>query len=193
MCSQIMLCVTESSSKSTKANPPVNIKRAGPPLSCKCGGTDHQRISSKKCPLYKPRLKYMRDGPDPRHHQQTTTCTVNKGFVATLVQQELGPVIMDSVARCTDIHYDASRFLNGYVIWMLEQGRDYALVKASCARSFKLYWLSTPTAFILESLSETRQSMNIQLCIQPAVPLLCDGMMVLAWDNQYPLWRGSIA
>ncbi|KAI3650836.1 hypothetical protein MP228_004317 [Amoeboaphelidium protococcarum] len=163
MCSQITQCVTESSSKSTNANLPVNTKRAGPPLSCKCGGTDHQRISSKKCPLYKPRLKYMRDGPDPRHHQKTTTCTVNKGFVATLVQQELGPVIMDSVARCTDIHCEASRFLNGYVIWILD--------------SFKLYWLSTPTAFIVENLSETRQLMTIQFCIRPAVPLRCDAMM----------------
>ncbi|KAI3631294.1 hypothetical protein MIR68_010784 [Amoeboaphelidium protococcarum] len=82
---RIMRCVTESSQKSTNANPSFNIKRTGSPLRCKCGGTDHQRISSKKCPLYKPRLKYMRDGPDPLHHQQTRTSTVNMRFVATLV------------------------------------------------------------------------------------------------------------
>ncbi|KAI3642214.1 hypothetical protein MP228_011769 [Amoeboaphelidium protococcarum] len=167
---------TSGAYKSTNANPSVNIKRTGPPLRCKCGGTDHQRISSKKCPLYKPRQKYMRDGPDPRHHQYTTTCTVNMGFVATLVQQKLDPVIMDSVARCTDIHCEVSRFLTIAMSSGCQskavKSLICALVKASCASSFKLYRLSIPTAFILESLSETRQSMNTQVNLLAADVLI---------------------
>ncbi|KAI3647461.1 hypothetical protein MP228_007682 [Amoeboaphelidium protococcarum] len=46
------------------------------------------------------------------------------GLLPHWLHQELSLINMDSVARCTDIHCEDSRFLNGYVIWVSEQDRE---------------------------------------------------------------------
>ncbi|KAI3661632.1 hypothetical protein MP638_002884 [Amoeboaphelidium occidentale] len=86
---------------------------------CKCGSTEHQRISNKNCPLYKPRLKLQyRDTELPEKTVTTTT-----GLNSVLRIAPLNNIIMDAVARCTDIQVEVSRLLNGYVIWMIEENR----------------------------------------------------------------------
>ncbi|KAI3659247.1 hypothetical protein MP638_003275 [Amoeboaphelidium occidentale] len=86
---------------------------------CKCGSTEHQRISNKNCPLYKPRLKLQyRDAELP----EKTVTTIN-GFNSVWRIAPLKDIIMDAVARCTDIQVEVSRLLNGYVIWMIEENR----------------------------------------------------------------------
>ncbi|KAI3655570.1 hypothetical protein MP638_000268, partial [Amoeboaphelidium occidentale] len=86
---------------------------------CKCGSTEHQRISNKNCPLYKPRLKLQyRDTELPEKTVTTTT-----GLNSVLRIAPLKDIIMDAVARCTDIQVEVSRLLNGYVIWMIEENR----------------------------------------------------------------------
>ncbi|KAI3660479.1 hypothetical protein MP638_004308 [Amoeboaphelidium occidentale] len=86
---------------------------------CKCGSTEHQIISNKNCPLYKPRLKLQyRDTELPEKTVTTTT-----GLNSVLRIAPLKDIIMDAVARCTDIQVEVSRLLNGYVIWMIEENR----------------------------------------------------------------------
>ncbi|KAI3657692.1 hypothetical protein MP638_003702 [Amoeboaphelidium occidentale] len=86
---------------------------------CKYGSTEHQRISNKNCPLYKPRLKLQcRDTELPEKTVTTTT-----GLNSVLRIAPLKDIIMDAVARCTDIQVEVSRLLNGYVIWMIEENR----------------------------------------------------------------------
>ncbi|KAI3657739.1 hypothetical protein MP638_004343 [Amoeboaphelidium occidentale] len=86
---------------------------------CKCGSTEHQKISNKECPLYKSRLKLV-DQPFDRTERTVTTST---SLNAVLRIPVLKDVIMDAVARCTDIKVEASRLMNGYVIWMIEENR----------------------------------------------------------------------
>ncbi|KAI3659248.1 hypothetical protein MP638_003276 [Amoeboaphelidium occidentale] len=86
---------------------------------CKCGSTERQRISNKNCPLYKPRLKLQyRDTELP----EKTVTTIN-GLNSVLRIAPLNDIIIDAVAGCTDIQVEASRLLNGYVIWMIEENR----------------------------------------------------------------------
>lgn len=115
-------------SGATVVLPPQGTKRKAQPSCPTCGGTDHQRCSSKKCPQYKPRLKSRKvkkqDVALDDIPERKTICTVNIGLNTLLVAQQLRDVIIDAVARCTDIYSEASRFLNGYVIWRLEQGQN---------------------------------------------------------------------
>ncbi|KAI3655596.1 hypothetical protein MP638_004028 [Amoeboaphelidium occidentale] len=86
---------------------------------CKCGSTDHQGISNKNCPLYKPRLKLQyRDTELP----EKTVTTIN-GLNSVLRIAPLKDIIMDAVACCNDIQVEVSRLLNGYVIWMIKENR----------------------------------------------------------------------
>ncbi|KAI3655316.1 hypothetical protein MP638_001727, partial [Amoeboaphelidium occidentale] len=80
---------------------------------CKCGSTEHQRISNKNCPLYKPRLKLV-DQPPDRPERTVTTFT---GLKCVLKIPALNDVPLDAVARCTDIMFEACRLMNGFVIW----------------------------------------------------------------------------
>jgi hypothetical protein len=69
---------------------------------CKCGSTEHQRISNKNCPLYKPRLKpQYRETELPEKTVTTTT-----GLNSVLRIAALKDIIMDAVARCTDIQVE---------------------------------------------------------------------------------------
>ncbi|KAI3660260.1 hypothetical protein MP638_005123 [Amoeboaphelidium occidentale] len=73
---------------------------------CKCGSTEHQRISNKNYTEL------------PEKPVTTTT-----GLNSVLRNAPLNDIIMDAVARCTDIQVEVSRLLNGYVIWMIEENR----------------------------------------------------------------------
>lgn len=86
---------------------------------CKCGSSDHSRISNKNCPLYKPRLKLQ--NRDPGQFEKTVTATT--GLNSVLKLPALKDVILDAVSRCADIQVETSRLLNGYVIWMIERNQ----------------------------------------------------------------------
>ncbi|KAI3656220.1 hypothetical protein MP638_002288 [Amoeboaphelidium occidentale] len=86
---------------------------------CKCGSTEHQRISNKNCPLYKPRLKLQYRNTELPEKTVTTTT----GFNSVLRNAPLKNIIMDAVAGCTDTQVEVSRLLNGYVIWRIEENR----------------------------------------------------------------------
>ncbi|KAI3659246.1 hypothetical protein MP638_003274 [Amoeboaphelidium occidentale] len=73
---------------------------------CKCGSTEHQRISNKN----------YTELPEK-------TVTTTTGLNSVLRIALLKDIIMDAVARCTDIQVEVSRLLNGYVIWMIEEKR----------------------------------------------------------------------
>ncbi|KAI3661913.1 hypothetical protein MP638_005954 [Amoeboaphelidium occidentale] len=51
------------------------------------------------------------------------TVTTTTGLNSVLRIAPLEDIIMDAVARCTDIQVEVSRLLNGYVIWMIEENR----------------------------------------------------------------------
>jgi hypothetical protein len=154
-----------TSSGGTIVLPPQGTKRKA--LSCPtCGGTDHQRCSSKKCPQYKPRIK-SRKGKKPTAQDQDvslddkperkTTCTVNIGFNTLLVAQQLRDVIIDAVARCTDIYSEASRFLNGYVIWRLEQGQNIPDLRYSAGymrQFFQAVLCTSNNAYVRKSVAD---------------------------------------
>ncbi|KAI3657448.1 hypothetical protein MP638_002260 [Amoeboaphelidium occidentale] len=110
---------------------------------CKCGSTEHQRICNKNCPLYKPRLKLQyRDTELPEKTVTTTT-----GLNSVLRIAPLKDIIMDAVARCTDIQVEVSRLLNGYVIWMIEENRPIPDLRFSdgIMREFYQAIVSTPS------------------------------------------------
>ncbi|KAI3655593.1 hypothetical protein MP638_001328 [Amoeboaphelidium occidentale] len=86
---------------------------------CKCGSTEHQRISNKNCPLNKPRLKLQYRHTELPEKTVTTITALN----SVLRIAPLDDIIMNAVSRCTDIQVEVSRLLNGYVIWMIEENR----------------------------------------------------------------------
>jgi hypothetical protein len=87
------------SKRRTKRKEPDGGKR------CKCGSMEHQRISNKNCPLYKPRLKLQcRDTELPKKTVTTTT-----GLNTVFSIAPLKDLILDAVARCTDIQVEVSR------------------------------------------------------------------------------------
>src|SRR5579871_1394190 len=83
---------------------------------CKCGGTDHSRISSKSCPFYKPppsqaaRVEGVKE----------TTCVTKIGLRRFLAEPALGPVIEDAVKRMTYMSYEACRLTNMFILHLLE-------------------------------------------------------------------------
>jgi hypothetical protein len=82
---------------------------------CKCGSMEHQRISNKNCPLYKPTLKLQFREAELPERTVTTTIVLNSVLRVAVFKD----IIMDAVARCTDIQVEVSRLLNGYVIWIV--------------------------------------------------------------------------
>jgi hypothetical protein len=76
---------------------------------------EHQRISNKNCPLYKPRLKLQFREAELPERTVTTTIVLNSVLRVAVFKD----IIMDAVARCTDIQVEVSRLLNGYVIWIV--------------------------------------------------------------------------
>jgi hypothetical protein len=88
-------------------------------MSSSCGGTDHQRKSSKKCPKYQGKFadRYK------EHDQEEFECTVKLGL-NTLYNRKLEPeqkqllhnVIQDAVHRMTEIYSETAKLLEGYLI-----------------------------------------------------------------------------
>jgi hypothetical protein len=84
-----------------------------------CGGTDHQRKSSKKCPKYQGKFadRYK------EHDQEESECTAKLGL-STLYNRKLEPeqkqllhnVIQDAVHRLTEIYFETTKLLQGYLI-----------------------------------------------------------------------------
>ncbi|KAI3655506.1 hypothetical protein MP638_001126, partial [Amoeboaphelidium occidentale] len=99
-----------------------------------CGGTDHQRKSSKKCPKYQGNFadRYK------EHDQEESECTVKLGL-NTLYNRKLEPeqkqllhnVIQDAVHRMTEIYCETTKLLQGYLIWILEHGGNIPDIRFS--------------------------------------------------------------
>ena len=98
------------------------------------GGLNHARSSNKLCPNYKNR-KRLEDKPEGA---KETMVTVTIGLNTVLEDPRLSPVILDSVHRCTDMYNEASRVLNGYLIWLMEADIDVPEVTLSFMRQFFL-------------------------------------------------------
>jgi hypothetical protein len=82
---------------------------------CKCGSTEHSRTSNKKCKLNKPR-KVLKD----KIIDSTEKTSVTKvSFNTFLAEPALGPIIEDAVKRMTSITFEATRLVNLYVIYLL--------------------------------------------------------------------------
>ncbi|KAI3657723.1 hypothetical protein MP638_003978, partial [Amoeboaphelidium occidentale] len=99
-----------------------------------CGGTDHQRKSSKKCPKYQGNFadRYK------EHDQEESECTVKLGL-NTLYNRKLEPeqkqllhnVIQDAVYRMAEIYCETTKLLQGYLIWILEHGGNIPDIRFS--------------------------------------------------------------
>ncbi|KAI3657851.1 hypothetical protein MP638_003169 [Amoeboaphelidium occidentale] len=94
---------------------------------CKCGGFDHKRVSHYSCPLYQGKI---RDRYKLGDHE-ATECSIKLGLANFLhpalsanQQKQLNASIQDAVHRITDVYAEASRFLNGFVLWALESGHS---------------------------------------------------------------------
>src|SRR3954469_4861731 len=83
---------------------------------CKCGSTEHSRISSKACPFYKPPPSQMARIEGVKE----AICVTKIGFRRFLAEPALAPVIEDAVKRMTYISFEASRLANMYIIHLLE-------------------------------------------------------------------------
>ena len=78
----------------------------------------HERISSKACPFYKPRLAVRDQKPDVSYR----TRTFKIGLNTILRRASLLAPINDFVRRMTKIQFEASRLANLYVLHELENG-----------------------------------------------------------------------
>jgi hypothetical protein len=89
------------------------------PAKCcpRCGGTNHQRSSSKHCRYYKPPKAYLERVPGVKEQR----CTTKIGLGIFLSEKSLGPVIEDVVKRMTYITFEASRLANAFVLYLLER------------------------------------------------------------------------
>lgn len=85
-----------------------------------CGGTDHQRRSSKLCPHYRPRLSRLHAESE---HTKTSTVTVNIGFETLLADNHLKETIQDRVYRASDIFIEGARALLGFVLHQISNQR----------------------------------------------------------------------
>src|SRR3954469_14461936 len=83
---------------------------------CKCGSTEHSRISSKACPFYKPPPSQMARIQGVKEVTRVTKL----GFKRFLAEPALALVIEDAVKRMTYISFEASRLANMYIIYLLE-------------------------------------------------------------------------
>ncbi|KAI3655559.1 hypothetical protein MP638_000784, partial [Amoeboaphelidium occidentale] len=94
----------------------------------KCGSTEHQKISHKSCPLYRGTIKERFKVGD----EEESFCTVKMGlnqFLACSLEdnekQALTDVVNDAVQRLTDLSCEASRMLNGFCIWLMENNHAF--------------------------------------------------------------------
>jgi hypothetical protein len=89
---------------------------------CKCGGTDHQRVTSQLCPLYKKKSKYdagLDENGGPTNVTERTT-KIGLNSILRPNQQDVRIVIEDMVARITQVTVEACILANLWVIHMCE-------------------------------------------------------------------------
>ncbi len=85
---------------------------------CKCGSTEHSRISAKACPLHKaPRSQRAR-----REGSKEASCITKIGFNQFLAEPLLAPVIDDAVKNLTYILFKACHLANAYILHLLDEG-----------------------------------------------------------------------
>lgn len=94
---------------------------------CRCGSTDHCRISNKNCPVYQPRLKRKRPPEDNQGQAiPETSVTTCVGLSRIILQQDLQATIQDNVQRATDLVCEASRLLVGFAVRWIEMNDSHA-------------------------------------------------------------------
>ncbi|KAI3656222.1 hypothetical protein MP638_002290 [Amoeboaphelidium occidentale] len=86
--------------------------------------------------MYKPRLK-LADRPDDHPERTVTTFTGLKGVLKIPAFKD---VILDAVARCTDIQFEASRLMNGFVIWLCERNIPVLDLRYSSGMMMQFYY-----------------------------------------------------
>ncbi|KAI3656286.1 hypothetical protein MP638_004688 [Amoeboaphelidium occidentale] len=89
-----------------------------------CSGLDHQRKSSKKCPYYQGKMADRYKENDYEESECTIKLSLNQLLAKSLSdnsKQSLKDAIEDAVNCASDIYVDATRFLHGFIIWLMER------------------------------------------------------------------------
>ena len=84
---------------------------------CKCGSVTHQRTSHAACPQYKPKVK-KRYRQDDLPKATSVVMTGIKNFAKVDIQG----MILQTTKTITRLSLEASRFLNGFLVYSLAQG-----------------------------------------------------------------------
>lgn len=103
---------------------------------CQCGSVEHQRISNKNCPLYRPPKRNLFQTVENGEPVKESACTVkcslhsflhtpNEGDnEAMMVNEEFLANVEDAVERMNAIAYEGCRLLLAFVTHRLENGQQ---------------------------------------------------------------------
>lgn len=126
-----MASQTDTVSANASSVPTVNDQSANnknPVKKCpSCGGTDHQRKSSKKCPQHQGKFSDRYTEHDQKESEYTVKLGLNSLYNRKLEpdkKQLLPNTIQDAAHTMTQIYCETTKLLQGYLIWLLEQGEN---------------------------------------------------------------------